>query len=160
MRYKGQYFKGLPGSKEFFASVIRAVEDRGWIKNRYGRLYQIDSDIAYKGVNYLVQGTSADILNERMIQVYEYLKNKKSNILLQVHDEIICEIHDDEIRSVPHQVQQLLEVNSLGIPLKVDIALCAPSWATKIDYGEWEEPEIEENQIEDYIDWEDAYAYA
>ena len=139
---------------------MKAVQERGWIKNRYGRLYVIEKDIAYKGVNYLVQGTSADILNERMIKVYDYLKNKKSNILLQVHDEIICEIHDDEIRSIPRQIQQLLEVNSLGIPLKVDIALCTPSWATKIDYGEWEVPEIKEYQLEDYIDWEDAYAYA
>jgi len=157
IKYKGQYFQGLPGSKEFFASVIRAVEDRGWIKNRYGRLYQIDKDIAYKGVNYLVQGTSADILNERMIQVYDYLKCKKSNILLQVHDEIICEIHDDEIRSVPRQVQQLLETNSLEIPLQVDIAICKPSWATKV---EWKESEVTVDQLEDYIDWEDAYAYA
>ena len=155
VKYKGQYFKGLPGSKEFFASVIRAVEDRGWIKNRYGRLYQIDSDIAYKGVNYLVQGTSADILNERMIQVHEYLKDKKSNILLQVHDEIICEIHNDEIRRIPWEIQELLETNSLEIPLKVDVSLCKPSWATKM---ELETLEDEEDQIEDYIDWEDAYA--
>ena len=61
VQYKGQYFKGLPGAKAFFASVIRAVEERGWIKNRYGRVYQIEKDIAYKGVNYLVQGTSADL---------------------------------------------------------------------------------------------------
>ena len=108
-------------------------------------------------MNYLVQGTSAYILNESMILVYEYLKCKKSNILLQVHDEIICEIHNDEIRNIPQQIQQLLETNSLEIPLKVDIALCKPSWATKI---EWEEPEVMVDQLEDYIDWEDAYAYA
>ena len=55
------------------------------------------------------------------------------------------------------QVQQLLETNSLEIPLKVDITLCKPSWATKIV---WEEPEVIVDQLEDYIDWEGAYAYA
>jgi len=154
LQYKGQYFKGLPGSKGFFASVIRAVEERGWIKNRYGRIYQIDKDIAYKGVNYLVQGTSADILNERIIEVYDYLKDKKSNLLLQVHDEIICEIHETELEVLPQRIQALLEVNSLNIPLKVDIALCKPSWATKVA------PSIVsvQEQVENYIDWEEEYA--
>ena len=148
LQYKNSYFKGLPGSKEFFSSVMKAVQERGWIKNRYGRIYVIDKDIAYKGVNYLVQGTSADILNERMIKVYDYLKDKKSNILLQVHDEIICEIHDSELREIPSAIRGLLEENSLGIPLKVDMEICEPSWASKKDF---EEPV--EVTLEDYIDW-------
>ena len=148
LQYKNSYFKGLPGSKEFFSSVMKAVQERGWIKNRYGRLYRIEKDIAYKGVNYLVQGTSADILNERMIKVYDYLKDKKSNILLQVHDEIICEIHDSELREVPSTIRGLLEENSLGIPLKVDMEICEPSWASKKDF---EEPV--EVVLEDCIDW-------
>ena len=148
LQYKNSYFKGLPGSKEFFSSVMRTVQERGWIKNRYGRIYVIDRDIAYKGVNYLVQGTSADILNERMIKVYDYLKDKKSNILLQVHDEIICEIHDDELREIPSAIRGLLEENSLGIPLKVDMEICEPSWASKKDF---EAPV--EALVEDYIDW-------
>ena len=148
LQYKNSYFKGLPGSKEFFSSVMKAVQERGWIKNRYGRIYVIDKDIAYKGVNYLVQGTSADILNERMIKVYDYLKDKKSNILLQVHDEIICEIHDSELREIPSAIRGLLEENSLGIPLKVDMEICEPSWASKKDF----ETPVEVT-LEDYIDW-------
>ena len=102
----------------------------------------------------MVQGTSADILNERMIEVYEYLKYKKSNILLQVHDEIICEIHDDEICEVPLQIQKLLEENSLDIPLKVDIDVCQGSWAVKKD---WSKLSLTEKPIpvtlEEAIDW-------
>ena len=160
-QYKKQYFKGLPGSREFFASVIRAVEDRGWIKNRYGRVYQIDSGIAYKGVNYLVQGTSADILNERIIKVHEYLKQTQSNILLQVHDEIICEIHDSEIHYVPIEISALLEENSLQIPLRVDMALCKPSWATKVGWDGREcnlPAQAKLERLEDFIDWEEEYA--
>ena len=149
LQYKNSYFKGLPGSKEFFSSVMKAVQERGWIKNRYGRLYRIEKEIAYKGVNYLVQGTSADILNERMIKVYDYLKDKKSNILLQVHDEIICEVHDSELREIPSEIRGLLEENSLGIPLKVDMEICEPSWASKKDF---EIPILA--TVEEYIDWE------
>ena len=149
--YKQQYFNNIHGSRSFINRVISTVESRGWIKNRYGRIYRIDNTLGYKGVNYLVQGTSADILNERMIYVHEYLKDKKSNILLQVHDEIICEIHDDEIRELPQQIQLILEANSLDIPLKVDMDVCNGSWATKTDWSKWK-PKCD--IIEDYIDWE------
>ena len=152
--YKQQYFNNIHGSRSFINRVISTVEARGWIKNRYGRIYRIDNSLGYKGVNYLVQGTSADILNERMIYVHEYLKDKKSNILLQVHDEIICEIHDDEIRELPQQIQLILEANSLDIPLKVDIDVCDGSWATKAEWAKWKLPEVKCDIIEDYIDWE------
>jgi len=149
--YKKQYFKGLKGSREFFEKVIRVVSNRGWIKNRYGRLYIVPKDLAYKGVNYLVQGTSADILSERMIEVDKYFRDKKSNILVQVHDEIICEVHNDELEEVAPHVQTLLQENTLGIPLEVDVEVCSPSWATKQDFALTKIPEPV--TISDYIDW-------
>ena len=152
--YKQQYFNNIYGSRSFINRVISTVESRGWIKNRYGRIYRLDNTLGYKGVNYLVQGTSADILNERMIYVHEYLKDKKSNILLQVHDEIICEIHDDEIHELPQQVQLILEANSLDIPLKVDIDVCNGSWATKTDWAKWQLLGQKCEIIEEYIDWD------
>tara|TARA_B000000460_G_scaffold166584_1_gene118325 strand:- start:286 stop:1287 length:1002 start_codon:yes stop_codon:yes gene_type:complete len=152
--YKRKYFQGIEGAKEFIDKVTKTIEQRGWVRNRYGRLYQIPGELAYKGVNYLVQGTSADILNERMIEVYDYLKDKKSNMLLQVHDEIVCEIHDDELYEVPLQIQRLMEENSLDIPLKVDIDVCEGSWAVKKDWSKitlTEKPEPV--TLEDAIDW-------
>ena len=147
--YKRQYFEGLRGSKQFFEKVVRVVSSRGWIKNRYGRLYIVPKDLAYKGVNYLVQGTSADILSERMIEVDKYLADKKSNILVQVHDEIICEVHDAELNEVTPHIQNLLQENSLGIPLEVDVEVCKPSWATKKDF----KPNAPEDKIDWTIDW-------
>ena len=52
MKYKKQYFEGMKGSRKFFNSVMNTVQERGWIKNRYGRVYVIPADISYKGVNY------------------------------------------------------------------------------------------------------------
>ena len=51
-----------------------------------------------------------------MVEGYDYLIDKKSNIFLQVHDEIICEIHNSELATLPFQIRQLMEVNSLDIP--------------------------------------------
>ena len=131
---------------------MAAVEQRGWIKNKYGRVYKIPSEMSYKGVNYLVQGTSADILNERLIEVHKYLQDKKSNVLLQVHDEIICEIHDSEFPIISDHIAQLLEQNSLGIPLFIDKEVCFPSWANKVDFTKWV-TNGHNDDIVKYIDW-------
>ena len=149
LQYKKQYFAGLKGSKEFFDQVVQAVTIRGQIKNKYGRVYKIPKNLGYKGVNYLVQGTSADILSERMIEVDNYLQGTKSRLLLQVHDEIICEIHNDELSTIPYNIKTLMEQNSLNIPLYVDMELCDPSWATKRELTIEEEYDI----IND-IDWD------
>lgn len=146
--FKRRYFEGLEGSLEFCQDVQEAVATRGWIKNKYGRRYRIPPYLAYKGVNYLVQGTSADILSERMIVISNYLKNTQSRILLQVHDEIICEIHNSELNTLPAKIRELLEVNTLNIPLTVDMEICTPSWATKKDFI----PKPKES-ILDFIDW-------
>ena len=138
----------MKGSKAFFDAVVNKVERVGTIRNKYGRVYQINPQFAYKGVNYLVQGTSADLLSERMLVVADFLANKRSNILLQVHDEIICEIHDSELENVPYTIRDLLETNTLDIPLKVDMELCTPSWANK--------KELKILTLEDFVDWDDA----
>ena len=155
--YKKRYFDGIKGSREFFNAVVRKVELLGQIKNKYGRVYKIPKNLGYKGINYLVQGTSADILNERMIQVHGLLENFKSNLLLQVHDEIICEIHKDEMETLPNLIRDVLVENTLRIPLEVDIELCEPSWAVKKDYSKMSEPEpvveIQEQELVHSIDW-------
>jgi len=153
-QYKKKYLDSIGGSREFIKGVMAAVEQRGWIKNKYGRVYKIPSETAYKGVNYLVQGTSADILNERLIEVHKYLQDKKSNVLLQVHDEIICEIHDSEFPIISDHITTLLEQNSLGIPLFIDKEVCSPSWANKIDFTKWV-TNGHNDDIVRYIDWSD-----
>ena len=158
--YKKSYFEGMKGAKQFIEDVSKKIfhtssrkvggDGRtGFVRNKYGRVYQLNRDFAYKGVNYLVQGTSADLLSERMVEVDKYLDDKKSNLLLQVHDEIICEIHESEFEDVPHKIKELLMNNSLDIPLEVDMELLNPSWATKTDL------QVPTKQVEDdWIDWD------
>ena len=150
-RYKKEYFANIKGSKKFFDTVVRMIARRGWVQNKFGRIYKVPADKGYKAVNYLIQGTSADLLSERMIEVADYLENKKSGMILQVHDEIICEIHDDEYMEVAPAIRQLLVENSLGLPLHVDMEICDPSWATKKDLVL---TPVLKNDTIDYIDWD------
>ena len=64
-----------------------------------------------------------------------------------MHDEIICEVHKEELNTVPYAIKKLMETNSLNIPLRVDIDVCNPSWATK------EALDDTPRALEDYIDW-------
>ena len=128
--FKIKYFKIIPEAKEFMDDVTNKISRGLAIHNRYGRKYFIDPDRAYLGINYLVQGTSADIVKEGMVTISDYLKDKRSKLLIQVHDEFIVEVDNSEIRHLP-KIVNLLENNSINIPLKLEVSECCPSWIQK-----------------------------
>jgi DNA polymerase-1 len=162
-QYKNTYFANMKGSRQFFDRVVKTIETRGWVRNKYGRIYKVPNNWGYKAVNYLVQGTSADILSERMINIDEFLQPYKTNMLMQIHDEIIFEVHKDEIHIVP-DIKKIMLANSLNMDLEVDMEWCTPSWATKTDFYvdgdqmlEGKVPVAIDKPVDnviDYIDWD------
>lgn len=134
-KYKRDYFDRFPRAQKFMRSVTRRVENRGWIQNRYGRRYWIERDKAYTGVNYLVQGTSADIVKNRMIAVDDFLKKEKtkSRMVLQVHDEVDFYLHKSEHRELVPKIKEILEERQIKIYLPVDVGRSDRSWAEKRD---------------------------
>lgn len=131
--YREEYFKGIAGSRRFIRDAIKEAETRGFIRNRYGRYYAIPRERSYITVNYLVQGTSADIVTEKLIELDPYLQKNDCHLVLQIHDEILCEVPEKNYMKYAKEIKGILEVNSLGIPLKVDSSYCDPSWAQKVD---------------------------
>lgn len=129
--FRKLYFERLPGAIDFINNVNAKVLRTGCIKNRYGRKYWISPDKAYVGVNYLVQGTAGDLVKDRMNALNDFLKNTKSRMINQIHDEVIVEIPIDEEAEIVPKITEILEKNRLNIPMKVDIARCYPSWANK-----------------------------
>jgi DNA polymerase-1 len=130
--YKADFLNGLPGSKEFIRSVMNKINLTGMVQNRYGRKYWLPKDFSYAGINYLVQGTSADIMSERMVAIHSYLRDKKSALIMQVHDELLVEVAKGE-EHVVEQIRTLMEENSIGVPLRVDVEIHDPSWAHVVD---------------------------
>jgi DNA polymerase-1 len=81
-------------------------------------------------INMPIQGTAADIIKLAMIRIHDYLldENLKSKMLLQVHDELIFEIHDEERESVPAKIKGMMEsAYKLQVPLDVETGL-AENW--------------------------------
>ena len=92
--YLDEYFKSFPGIADFMnKSQVNGVAN-GYVRNLYGRKYNVDSQTSYKTTNYLVQGSGADMVKEKLIETQAYIDRSgvDAHIILTVHDEIIFEI--------------------------------------------------------------------
>jgi DNA polymerase-1 len=79
-------------------------------------------------MNMPIQGTAADIIKIAMIKVYQKLKGMKSNLILQVHDELLIEVADDEINQVKEIIKKSMEeAVDLKVQLKVELGI-GKSW--------------------------------
>ena len=132
-QYREEYFARFPKAERFIQQVANVIERRGFTFNKFKRRYWIDPHKAYVGVNYLVQGSSADIVKNRMVACQKYLTGNglKSRMLAQVHDEIIFEIHESEEAWVPFELQKIMEERQISTYLPVEVSRGAPSWAQK-----------------------------
>jgi len=103
------YFQKLPKISQFIKNVTDTATRRGFIFNSFGRVSLfIDKNYVYKSCNSLIQGNAADVMKRAMVDVHEFLKDKKSNMVLSIHDEIVCEIANDEKHIIP-EIKRLME---------------------------------------------------
>ena len=77
-------------------------------------------------INTPIQGTAADLIKKAMISIHSRLKqeNRRSRMILQVHDELLFEVPKSEVDHVRLMVQEEMEgVYPLDVPLTVDIKI-------------------------------------
>ncbi len=135
-----QYFERFPGILEYINDTKDFARENGYVKTLMGRRryipeigagnWNVRSFAERTAINMPIQGTAADIIKLAMIHIQEYLESNKlqSRMLLQVHDELVFEIHEDEEDSVPAKIRELMEAAcDLKVPLKVDMGL-ADNW--------------------------------
>jgi DNA polymerase-1 len=75
-------------------------------------------------INTPIQGTAADLIKMAMIRIHDRLRREKlrTQMLLQVHDELVFEVPEEEIAGVTEMVREEMEgVYPLEVPLRVDI---------------------------------------
>ncbi len=133
--FKQEYFNRMPRAEPFVRMVGKIAETRGYVRNRFNRRYWIDPHRIYVAVNYLVQGTSADIMKNRIVAIQEYIwaNNLRSRMLLQVHDEIIFEVHESERHFFMKKMKDMLEERLIKVFLAADVSIGDPGWGSKID---------------------------
>jgi len=128
------YYNAYPKLKNYISDQINFARENGYVETIFGRkryLKDINSRnpivrgaAERNAVNAPVQGSAADIIKLAMISIQNKIEENgfKSKMLVQVHDELVFEIHKNELEKMKILIQNLMEnVHDLGIPLKVDM---------------------------------------
>lgn len=127
------YNEAYPDVIVYQGAIQRAHMLKGYVTNRYGRRYYLrDSSMAYKLANYVVQGSCADALKHAVVKLDKYLLNKRSQMVMPVHDEIVFWLHPDE----KHIEQDLLEIMQEAfewclVPVSAGIERSTTTWRDK-----------------------------
>ena len=134
------YLERFPKVSEFLEAAVEEARRSGYTTTMFGRrryLPDLVSDNRNRrqmaermALNAPIQGTAADVIKLAMIQLQRALDRSglRSQLLLQVHDEVILEVPDDELDAAQELVvDELSGVVDLAVPLDVDTAL-GPTW--------------------------------
>ena len=119
---KRRYFMSLPNVYSLVSKVTERAA-KGRLANIAGRVYQFDSKFAYKGVNYLIQGSSAEITKAAMIECEKYLDDKLSKLILSVHDELVFYVHKTEVDEVVPQIAEIMKNAYVHTFLPMDVGI-------------------------------------
>jgi len=130
------YFAQFPGVRGYMDEMIGFCRTNGYIKTLMGRRrYLPDITSANQtvraqaeriAINAPMQGTAADIIKVAMVDIHRELRTRKmkSRLLLQVHDELVFDAHNDEADELKALVRGRMEgAMQLDVPLVVDMAV-------------------------------------
>jgi DNA polymerase-1 len=145
--FRWKYLHGLPNVSALNETVKQRVSDHAQISNFYGRVYTFhDKRFSYKALNYLIQGGCSDVVKKAMIGCAEFLRDKKSAMVSQVHDELLFEIHKDEIDIVP-EIQKIMENQFpyVYLPLTCSVEYSLKNWE---EMKEWDGGQEARNSVQ------------
>ncbi len=133
-KYMDLYFERYPGVLDYMERTRAQAKDQGYVATLDGRrLYLPDikaSNAARRAgaeraaINAPMQGTAADIIKRAMIAVDGWLETEKPRVrmIMQVHDELVFEVHKDDVDAVAKKVHELMENSTtLDVPLLVEV---------------------------------------
>ena len=132
--YIDSYFARYPRVKEFMNSNVAQATKNGYAVTKFGRIRRIPELSSGKyttrtfgqrvAMNMPLQGTASDIIKLAMLKVANSLKEKnlKSQLILQIHDELIIDVYPGELNVVKDIIVKDMEnIANLQVPLKVSV---------------------------------------
>lgn len=132
---KEKYLQLFPEIANFMTNTINKARRNGYVATAWGRRIPVDSDTAYRAVNYFVQGSAADIMKQAMLEVDWHFRvaGIRAHMIMTVHDELVVEFHKSAATK-----ENILKVKSImedhkghlkGIPcLPAGVARVKKSW--------------------------------
>lgn len=130
--FKAKFFKGYPRVQQFLWDVAGRISERGYVAGKSGRKYYCEKDKAYRAANYLIQGESAMLMKQMMSDVETGLLNFKTKLINVIHDELIFDLHHDEMVLVRELTDTIESSTDWRVPIYANAAISESSWARKI----------------------------
>ncbi|CUH93178.1 DNA polymerase I [Herbinix luporum] len=133
-RFIEKYFKTFPKIKNYLDRLVAEAKKEGYSTTLFGRRRPIpelaSSNYMQRSfgervaMNSPIQGTAADIIKIAMNRINKRLKdnNMRSRLILQVHDELLVEAHNEEVEEVKKiMVEEMQGAASLDVPLETEV---------------------------------------
>jgi DNA polymerase-1 len=137
-----QYFQTYPKIREYISETTAQLHRDGYVQTLLGRKrffpelkegrlpYNQRAALERQAINAPIQGTAADIMKLAMIRLHEQLQTRgfRSQMLLQVHDELVIEFPPEEQAELVDLVRETMcNAYEMSVPLKVEIEI-GPNW--------------------------------
>jgi len=138
--FLNSYFLKFPEIKHYMDATIKFCRKTGYVNNIFGRRTHINgiNDKNYNirnfqeraAINAPIQGSASEIMRLAMIRLdkkFKSLKDTKSKILLQIHDELIFEVLDSEVKAMTKIIKDEMssvtksDLHLFSTPLTMDI---------------------------------------
>ena len=136
--YVDRYFERYPGVRGFMDRTQAQATELGYVETVFGRRLYLPDLRAGRGVlrraalrtaiNAPMQGTAADIIKQAMIDIDLWLESEpiKARMILQVHDELVFEVHEEDLQLLCDGVKfRMISAAALDVPLVVDVGVGA-----------------------------------
>lgn len=130
------YYATYPKLKSYMSSQVDFAREHGYVQTVLGRRrylkdinsanMMVKSGAERNAVNAPIQGSAADIIKIAMINIHKKLtsENWKSKMLLQVHDELVFDVHNSELEKIQPMIKHEMEnAFKMDVPLDVEIGL-------------------------------------
>jgi len=130
------YYKTYPKLRDYIDAQVEFARENGYVSTVMGRRrylkdinaknHMVRSGAERNAVNAPIQGSAADIIKVAMINIQQKLKegNYQSKMLLQVHDELVFDIHKDELEELKPMIKSEMEnAFKLEVPLDVELGI-------------------------------------
>jgi len=134
------YFAKFPEIKVYMDDTIKFCRKSGYVNNVFGRRshfngindknFNVRNFQERAAINAPIQGSASEIMRLAMIRIdqkFKEIKNNKSKILLQIHDELIFEVPEKDAKNITKIIKEEMtsvtnsDLHAFSIPLTVDI---------------------------------------
>jgi DNA polymerase I len=134
------YFAKFPEIKIYMDDTIKFCRKSGYVNNIFGRRshfngindknFNVRNFQERAAINAPIQGSASEIMRLAMIRLdkkFKDIKNNKSKILLQIHDELIFEVPEKEVKNITKIIKEEMtsvtesDLHTFSTPLTIDV---------------------------------------